>query len=408
MTALDIDFVRSQFPAFSEPSLRDWAFFDNAAGSYPCAQVVRRLTEFYTRTKVQPYGSFPASRRAGEWMDEARERLAAWLNIPPGDLHIGPSTSQNTYVLAEALRTTLMEGDEIVVTNQDHEANSGAWRRLAAAGAVIREWAVDPDTGMLDPGALGALLSERTRVVAFPHCSNIIGAINPVAEISAAVRAAGAISVVDGVAAAPHGIPDIAALGADIYLFSTYKTFGPHQGVMAVREEVAWALPHQQHYFNEGKLGVRLTPAGPDHAQVAALGGIADYLDALDSRHFSTGAAADRRGARVRALMRAHEVALARPLLDYLRGRNDLRLIGPADAEARAPTVSVVHARPGEALADALAGQGVAAAGGAFYADRVLDAVGVAPGHGVLRLSFLHYTTAAEIDRLIEALDRVL
>jgi selenocysteine lyase/cysteine desulfurase len=406
--ALDPARVRRHFPAFSEPSLEGWAFFENAGGSYPCRQVVDRLTRVYKSMKVQPYAPYPASERLGAWMDESHERLAHWLNVAPSEIHVGPSTSQNVYVLAQAFRGLMREGDEIVVTNQDHEANSGAWRRLAGSGITVREWRVDPGTGHLDPDALDALLGARTRLVCFPHVSNIVGETNPVAEIAEKARAAGAWTVVDGVSAAPHGLPDVAALGADIYLFSTYKTDGPHQGVMTVRDELAWALPHQGHYFNEGKMRTRLTPAGPDHAQVAALAGMADYFEALDAEHAGGAAGPAGAPARVRALMRAREVALARPLIEYLRRRNDVRLLGPVDPEVRAPTIALAHARPGATLAAALAEHGIMAGGGTFYADRLVEALGVDPRHGVLRLSFLHYTSEAEIERLVEALDRVL
>ncbi|HSF94673.1 MAG TPA: nitrogen fixation protein NifS, partial [Thermohalobaculum sp.] len=147
---------------------------------------------------------------------------------------------------------------------------------------------------------------------------------------------------------------------------------------------------------------------GPDHAQIAAMAGIADYIDALHTRHFPTNAAADGRAARVHDLMRGQEIALMRPLLDYLRGRNDIRLLGPTEAELRAPTVALVHARPGEALAADLAAHRIMAGGGDFYARRLVEALGIDADHGVLRLSFLHYTSPAEIDQLIGALDRVL
>jgi selenocysteine lyase/cysteine desulfurase len=408
MTTLDLDYVRRQFPAFSEPTLKGWAFFENAGGSYPAGTVVRRLHEFYLKTKVQPYAPYPASRRAGAWMDESYERLATWLDVEPDEVHFGPSTSQNTYVLARALRPLMAEGDEIVVTNQDHEANSGAWRRWAKTGITVREWQVDPETGHLDPAALDNLLSGKTLLVAFPHVSNIVGEFNPVAEITAKVRSAGAISVVDGVAAAPHGLPDVETLGADIYLFSTYKTWGPHQGVMVMRREIAERAENQSHYFNAGEIRNRLTPAGPDHAQVAALAGIADYLDGLYYSHFHTNLAPDRRDRALHDLFRAHEIALMRPLLDYLRGRNDIRILGPVEPEKRAPTIALHHARPGEELAHDLSTHRIMAGGGDFYAPRVIEAMGIDPGHGVLRLSFLHYTSPAEVDQLIEALDRVL
>ncbi len=408
MTALDIDFVRAQFPAFAAPELRGQAFFENAGGSYPCAPVIERLTRFYTSRKVQPYAPYAASRIAGEEMDEARARMAAILGVTADELHFGPSTSQNTYVLAQALGALLRPGDAIVVTNQDHEANSGAWRRLEARGVVVHEWRVDPETGHLDPAALARLLERGVKLVAFPHCSNIVAEINPVAEICAMIRAAGAWSCVDGVSYAPHGFPDVARLGADIYLFSSYKTYGPHQGLMVVRAGLAALLPNQGHSFNGGYPTKRLTPAGPDHAQIAAAAGMADYVDALYDRHATAGADPLGRGTAVHDLMRAREEALLVPLLDYLAGRNDIRLLGPRTAAARAPTVAIAHGRPGEDLAAALAPHGIMAGGGNFYAVRLLEALGIDPDHGVLRVSFTHYTHEDEVTRLIAALDRVL
>ncbi len=408
MASLDIDFVRQQFPAFADPSLRDWAFFENAGGSYACRQVIERLERYYRSRKVQPYAPYPASQTAGAEMDEARSRLAALLNVDTDELHFGPSTSQNTYVLSQAFRGWLVAGDAIVVTNQDHEANSGVWRRLADAGVEVREWRVDPEYGHLDPDGLGELLDERVKLVCFPHCSNIIGEVNPVARICAMAHEVGAVACVDAVAYAPHGFPDVAALGADIYLFSSYKTFGPHQGVMIVRRTLNDALPYQGHYFNAANPLDRLTPAGPDHAQVAACAGMVDYVDALYEHHVGDDAGPAQRSRAVHELQAAHEQRLMEPLLDYLRERNDLRLLGPGHATGRAPTIAVHLERPGEPVARALAEHGIMAGGGNFYAVRLLEGLGVDPEHGVLRVSFVHYTHPSEIQRLIEALDVVL
>jgi cysteine desulfurase family protein (TIGR01976 family) len=409
LPSLDLDFVRSQFPAFSEPSLKDWAFFENAGGSYACGPVIERLNRFYRETKVQPYGPFPASRRAGEEMDAARDRLAGYLNVATDEVHFGPSTTQNTYVLAQAFREMLEEGDEIVVTNQDHEANSGAWRKLADSGIVVSEWRVDPESGKLDPADLDEMLTKKTKLVAFPHCSNIVGHVNPVAEICAKVQAAGAVAVVDGVSYAPHGFPDVQALGADIYLFSLYKTYGPHQGLMVVKYGLAERLPNQAHFFNAGNVLKRLTPAGPDHAQIAASAGIADYFDALHAHHFSDEVDAAERGRRVHGLMEAQEKALLAPLLDWLRQRNDIRILGPTDPAERAPTVAIhPKNKPAETVLEVLTARGIAAGVGNFYAYRLVQALGIDPEAGVLRLSFVHYTAPEEIDKLIKALDASL
>ena len=405
---LDLDFVRSQFPAFAEPSLQGQAFFENAGGSYTCAPVIDRLTRFYTQRKVQPYSDYEASRLGGEEMDEARTRLAAILGVDTDELSFGPSTTQNTYVLAQAFRKWMSPGEAIVVTNQDHEANSGPWRRLAEEGIEIREWQIDPDTGRLEPEALEDLLDENVRLVCFPHCSNVVGDINPVIEITAIAHAAGAFVCVDGVSYAPHGLPNVGHLGPDIYLFSSYKTYGPHQGCMVIRRALGELLPNQGHYFNGGSLYKRFTPAGPDHAQVAACAGMADYIDALAAHHGSGGLSPSARAAMVHDLMRAHEVKILQPLLDAVKDRNAVRLLGPSDAEKRAPTVALSLNRAAEPVAAELAKHGIMCGGGDFYAHRPLQAMGVDPDQGVLRLSFVHYTTQAEIDQLLNALDDVL
>jgi selenocysteine lyase/cysteine desulfurase len=406
--ALDIEFVRRHFPAFDEPSLRGQAHFENAGGSYPCRFVIWRLHRFYRERKVQPYGSFAASRVAGAEMDEARERLARMMGVDAEEVHFGPSTTANTYTLANSFRRMLSPGDAIVVTDQDHEANSGPFRRLAEAGIEVREWRMDPETGHLDPAALAPLLDGPVRLVCFPHASNIVAEINPLARILAMVRAAGAISCVDGVSYSPHGLPDLGQLGTDIYLFSAYKTFGPHQGVMVVARAILDRLPNEGHGFNSGHPTARLTPAGPDHAQVAACAGIADYIDALYAGHLKAGRDARARAQVVHDMIRRREIQLVRPLLDYLATRRDLRLLGPIRAEARAPTLAIAHAsRNGAEMAAQLARDGVMAGGGSFYANRALDALGIDPLRGVLRLSLLHYTTASEVDRAIAALDRL-
>ena len=174
---------------------------------------------------------------------------ASWLNVGADEVHFGASTSQNSYVVSQALREHLEVGDEIIVTDQDHEANIGVWRRLEAAGIVIREWQVNPETAELEDEGLDALLNEKTRVVAFTHCSNIVGSINPVRKWADKIHAVGALAFVDGVSYAGHGLPDVDALGADIYFFSLYKVYGPHLGVMVMREALNKALPSQGPFF---------------------------------------------------------------------------------------------------------------------------------------------------------------
>jgi cysteine desulfurase family protein (TIGR01976 family) len=409
MTDLDLDFVRAQFPAFSEASLEGFAHFENAGGSYACRQAIEWLDRYYRQTKVQPYYPFPPSRAAGEQMDAARERMAAWLGVGSDELHFGPSTSQNTYVIAQALRRTLLPGDEIVVTNQDHEANVGVWSRLQDEGVVVREWKVDPDSGELHAGDLQALLRPRTRVVAFTHCSNVVASVNPVREFTDMAHRAGAWAIVDGVAACPHGLPDVQALGADIYLFSLYKVYGPHLGAMTLRRELNAELPSQGHFFNAGKPGARFTPAGPDHAQIAAVNGLMDYLDAVADRHGLAGQPVQARAGAIRKLFHDHESTLLQPLLDFLSGHPRVRLIGKNQASERAPTVAfLAEGHASRDLASRLSEFRLGVGSGNFYAYRLLQALGIDTDDGVVRASFVHYTSEEEVGRLIGALRTLL
>lgn len=408
MRPLDLAFVRSQFPAFGEPSLAGFAHFENAGGSFACRQTIEALDRYYRQTKVQPYYPFEPSATAGARMDRAKERLAAWLNVRTEELHIGPSTSQNTYVMAQAFRKRLGRGDEVIVTNQDHEANIGAWSRLQDDGIVVRTWSVDA-TGALRAADLEALLGPRTRLVAFTHCSNVIGSINPAREIVDLVHAAGAWAVVDGVGFCPHGLPDVTALGADIYLFSLYKVYGPHQGAMVVRAGLAAELPSQAHFFKGDRMAGRFTPAGPDHAQVAAVNGVIDYMEAVAQHHDHGDSPVQAQAAAVRELFRKAEGERLQPLLEFLVHHPKVRLIGSPRTESRAPTVAfTVAGRSSADVARGLAEHRIGAGSGNFYAYRLIEALGIDTTDGVVRTSFVHYTTADEIERLIAVLDSLL
>ena len=409
MKDLDLNFVRTQFPAFNEPSLAGFAHFENAGGTYACRQTIEWLDRYYHQTKVQPYYAFAASRIAGEKMDAAKTRMAAWLNVESDDLHFGPSTSQNTYVIAQALRKLLTPGDEVIVTNQDHEANVGAWSRLQDDGIVVREWQIDPESAELRTRDLEALLGPRTRAVAFTHCSNVVGSINPVRELTNMIHGTGAWAFVDGVAFCPHGLPDIESLGADLYVFSLYKVYGPHLGAMYLRRDLNERLPNQGHFFNADHAAKRFTPAGPDHAQIAAVNGVMDYMQAVADRHGVGDQPVQAQSEAVRNLFRQHEMTLLQPLLDFLSHHPKLRLIGRDRAVGRAPTVSfVARGRSSAELASRLAEARLGVGVGNFYAYRLVKALGIDTEDGVLRVSFVHYTSSEEVQRLIAALDTLL
>ncbi|MDC6350772.1 aminotransferase class V-fold PLP-dependent enzyme [Zeaxanthinibacter sp. PT1] len=405
----DLSFIRSQFPAFSEPGLEGWAFFENAGGSYPCKQVIDKLNSFYTENKLQPYYPYPASTRAGEQMDLSYRRMAEYLNADPSEIHFGPSTTQNIYVLANAMRPMWKEGDEIIVSCQDHEANAGAWRKLADRGIRVIEWHVDREDGTLHVEALKRLFSDRTKMVAFPQCSNVIGHLNPVAEISQMAHDHGALTVVDAVGWAPHGLPDLKELGADIYLFSLYKTYGPHLGLMYVAKDLIHKMENQAHFFKEGVTRNMLVPAGPDHAQIAAASGILDYLDAVYEHHFDKQAGPAERNRALNHLFREHESALMQPLFKFLESRDDVRIVGPGSSEQRAPIIAIMPLRKsiGEVYAS-LTEHKLMLGKGHFYAVRPLMDMDIPTDPGVIRISFVHFTSKEDIDQLIAGLKAAL
>lgn len=409
--ALDLGFVRGQFPTLAN----GWTFLENAGGTYVPESVIARLRAYMEETQVQPAWSFGPSADAAERIRNGRRLMAELVNAEPDELIVGPSTSLNIYLLAQALLPLFKAGDEVIVTNLDHEANNGAWRRLAEHGIAVREWRIDPVTGELPAAGLDALLNERTRLVAFSHCSNVVGWVNDVAALVRRIHHAGALACVDGVAQAPHHAIDVKALDVDFYAFSIYKVFGPHQGLLYGKREHLLKARGQNHFFiGEDQIPLKLLPGGVNHELTAALAGVADYFDALYAHHFT--APANSFAARARAvygLIAAHETAIVEPLLAFLRDRPGVRLIGrPSAADGRrAPTVSfAVEGRSSEAIAAALEQRKFAVGWGDFYARRCVEALGLLSDgrDGVVRVGIAHYNTEEEIAGLIAALDEII
>ena len=409
---LDLNFVRQQFNQLQDEP--EFVFASNAGGSYVCNQV-NELFEHYNRhTRVQPYSQFGSSTEAGKAMDRARLIWAEALNIDQSELTIGPSTSMNTYVMSQAIGDQWKNGDEIVVTNQDHEANNGVWRRKAIEkGVTIRQWEVDPLTGLLDTEALLPLLNENTRWVFFSHCSNIVGTANPVASITKLIQSHSPSKVfVDAVAYAPHHISDLKALGVDGYAFSLYKVFGPHQGLMYLNNSTQAGLTSQAHYFLGDDPNKRFNPAGPQHAQVAACAGVLDYFDALYKHHYGESNTDQiHKLAAVHELILHHENMLANPILDFLGAHPGAFLIGKTNVTDgdRAPTIAF---RPlqqsSQSVANQLQNAGIGTENGNFYAHRLITDLGIDADDGVVRLSLVHYNTSQDVDKIVLELDRAL
>ncbi len=400
---LDLDHVRRQFPALAD----GFAYLDNAGGSLVLGRVADRVRDYLLTTSVQTGAGYPQSRRAVERLAEARARIALLVNAArPEEVVLGPSTTVLFQWLAKAMETRLAPGDEVVVTEFDHESNIGPWRALEKRGIVVKTWGLDPESFELDLDALDRLMTERTRLVAVTHASNILGTVNPVAEIARRVHAAGAEIAVDAVAYAPHRAVDVRAWDVDYYVFSFYKTYGPHFAVMYGKHDRLLELDGLYHYFyGREKVPAKLEPGNTNYELAWGSAGIVDYLDEL-------GGASRDRAAIARAFddIAAQETALGARLLDYLGSRNDVRVIGRrAAGPDRVPTVSFkARARDSAAIVGEADRHDVGIRFGDFHSRRLIEALGLAEGSGVVRVSMVHYNTLDEVDRLIGALGPAL
>ena len=409
--SLDIDYVRDQFPAFSDPLSAKWSFFENAGGSYVPHNVINHLNHFMTSTKVQPYAEFDTSAIAGDNMDQATKLFAEMINANKDEIIIGASTTMNMYVLSNAMRSLLKPGDEVIVTNQDHEANVGAWRRLKEHGVVIKEWRINSENAELEISDLESLLSDRTKIVAVTHCSNIVGSMNDLKSITKLVHQYDAYIIGDGVSYAPHGFPDVKDLDVDFYAFSLYKTYGPHLGLLYGKKEILDQLPNQNHEFLEGDVPYTLNPGGPNHEELSCLIGVYEYFNNLYQHHFSDdGASIRQKMERVNDLISKHEEEIANPLLTYINSRDDIRLIGKNKIENknRAPTIAfTINKKSSKEVSSELVKHGIATRNDNFYAWRCLTALGIDTEDGVVRTSMVHYNTHEDVDKLIKALKKI-
>ena len=402
--ALDLDHVRQQFPALSG----EWVFMDNAGGSQVLSSVASRISDYLLTSNVQTGASYAPSLRSTERVRAARGALARFMNAAStGEIVMGPSTTMLLRLLSEALTGKLKAGDEIIVTDTDHEANIGPWLKHAERGIVLRFWRCNPQTFELDLGDLEELLNEKTRLVCVTHASNILGTINPIRAIADLAHACGAELCVDAVAYAPHRAIDVQAAGADYYVFSTYKVFGPHFAVMYVREDKLRDLDNIYHYFFTKASGSHKIEPGNINYELAhgAVGAI-DYLDDLGQR---VGAASGRPAIEAGfADIAAHEQTITAKLLDFLESRNSIRIFGRRSSaqDDRVATVSFTIAdRSSKEVVETIDPHRIGIRYGDFYARRLIEDLGLMQQNGVVRVSMVHYNTLDEVDRLIRALE---
>jgi cysteine desulfurase family protein (TIGR01976 family) len=324
-----------------------------------------------------------------------------------GEVVLGHSSSWLFRMLADCYAETIQPGDEIVVAEAGHEANIGPWLRLERQGAKIRWWRVDPETGASTLDGLREVLSERTKIVAFAHVSNLLGEIIDIEAVTEAAHAVGARVVADGVAYAPHRAIDVQAWNVDWYGYSAYKVYGPHVGVLYGRHDAFAELEGPNHFFvPQHEVPYKFELGGVAHEACAGIVALRDYLQFLSGREVY-----DRRTVTdAFEVMEAHERPLQERLVSWVLEHPRLRLIGPESVgEDRVATVSFVHeTKSSQALSIVANRQDIGIRFGHMYAHRLCTALGLEPEDGVVRVSCVHYNRPAEIERLIEVLDPAL
>ncbi|MEH2035973.1 cysteine desulfurase-like protein [Nostoc sp.] len=407
---LNLDKVRQYFPALAG----EWTFFDNAGGSQTLKKVVDRISEFLLSSDVQLGASYGVSQLAGERLALATRGMATFINANSDkEVVMGPSTTMMLKVLSMCLGQTFTPGDEVIVTNCDHEANIGAWVALEKQGMKVKVWKVRPDTLELDLADLEALMSHSTKLVALTHASNVLGTINPIKEIAAFVHDRNAMICVDGVAYAPHRLVDVQDLDVDFYTLSCYKVYGPHHALLYGKEEHLLRLPSLNHYFiDQTDIPYKFQLGNVNFELSYGMLGLCDYLSELAQLHYGNETAPDLRNQMVQAfdLISIHEEHISDRLLNYLNSKPNVRVIGQAKADRkfRVPTISfIVDGINSSTIPIKVDQHYIGIRYGDFYAKRLIEYLGLASQGGIVRVSMVHYNTLEEVNSLIEAFEQI-
>ncbi|MUP44979.1 cysteine desulfurase-like protein [Gramella sp. BOM4] len=401
---MDIEFVRKQFPALQ----KDFTFMDNAGGSQVLGNVIDRISAYMVHYNVQLGASYKVSAEAGEKISYATSRISELINARRSkEVVIGSSTTMLLRILSLSISSEWKEGDEVIVTNTDHEANVSPWMDLQKKGIKVRIWKVNPDSLELEIDELKKLLNSNTRLVAVTHTSNVLGTINPLKEIAKVVHEAGALICADGVAYAPHRQVDVQDLDVDFYTFSWYKTYGPHLAVMYGKYHHLLKLDSLNHYFiGKEEIPYKLQPGNLNFELTYSILGILEYYEDFYRQHFrkKEGNLKDRLE-KVFEVIAEHEENLAAILLNYLNEHPDIRIIGSETnaSDNRVPTISFVHS---EMKSDQIVGRvdqhRIGIRFGDFYAKKLIQDLGLEEKNGVVRVSLVHYNTQEEVKKLVE------
>ena len=411
-TALDLTWVRSQFPSLSQTVNGEPAvFLDGPGGTQVPQRVIDAITDYLTHSNANTCGAYATSRRTDAVIAEARAAMADFLGCDHDEIVFGPNMTTLTYAISRSIGRELGPGDEILLTYLDHDANVSPWQALEERGVTIRFAEINHDDCTLNMADLAQKISSRTRVVAVGYASNAVGTINDVSEIVRLAHKKGALAYIDAVHYAPHGHIDVRTLDCDFLACSTYKFFGPHMGVLYGKRE---HLLHLQPYKvrpNTNAIPNRWEWGTLNHECIAGIAACVNYLADLGRQVDSS--ASDRRSAILAAYraIQQHERGLSEIMIRGLLEIPGLKLYGIADPEKldrRCPTfaVRIANHTPVK-LATALGERGFFTWDGNYYALNLTERLDVEKDGGFLRIGIAHYNTAEEIARLLTALREI-
>jgi cysteine desulfurase family protein (TIGR01976 family) len=407
--SFDIAWVREQFPSLSlQYNHHGSAFLDGPAGTQVPKQVMDAVQYYFLGANANTYGAFLTSRRTNEMILSARAAMADFFNCDSNEVVFGQNMTTITLALARAIGRELKPGDEIVVTTLDHDGNVAPWRALEEKGVVIRQVDIREADCTLDLDDLKKKITARTKLVAVGYASNMVGTINPVAEITKMAHAAGALMFIDAVHYAPHGLIDVKALDCDFLVCSPYKFFGPHMGTLyGKKEHLERFKPYKVRPATD--ISPECWETGTQVQElIAGIAAAVDYIAEL-GRHCD--ATVKSRREALQAAYRAthkYETALLTRLIDGLQSIPGIRIFGITDLKRFDERCSTLSLRLGEhnptEIATFLGDRGIFTWDGNFYALSLSERLGVEQKGGVLRVGLVHYNTAEEVARLLSAL----
>jgi cysteine desulfurase family protein (TIGR01976 family) len=402
--------VRADFPVFKRQiGGRSIAFFDGPGGSQVPRQVGDAVRDYLLMHNANTHGFFATSEETDAAITGARERMAAFLNSPsPREIAFGANMTTLTFHLSRSLGREWGPGDEVIVSELDHQANVAPWRRMAEdRGMTVRVVPFSTETFTLDLDALEQALSPRTRLVAIGAASNAIGTVNDVARAARLAREAGALSFVDAVHYAPHRLPDVQAIGCDFLACSAYKFFGPHLGILWGRAEhlerlTPYKVPPASNYSPE-----RWETGTLNHEGIAGTAAAVDWIASLGTSGPGNSLRAQLESAY--EAIHAHETALFACLYSGLNAIPGVRVYGPPADAMRTPTAgfTIEGISPDEA-ARRLGAEGVFVWNGDFYATTVCDVLGLSDCGGLIRAGVAPYTTMDDVQRLVDGVRRLV